>query len=212
MGEFIQSIQMMKVYIILFALTYIFFDGIYSKGLGPDPFSRGKSCTSNSDCTASGVTCCGAGQAWGRCCPDGLCLDNCTYGDITFDYCGTYCPDYPKTTQSTPAYLSTTTTGTTTVTTSATTSACPTCPPCKRRTTPSNLYGDDTTVTTTTVTTTATTTVTTTATTTVTTTDPNATTTGSTTVTTTDPNATTTVTTTSAATTSACTCPTCSYY
>merc|ERR1711936_661953 len=198
MGEFIQSIQMMKVYIILFALAYIFFDESYSKGLGPDPFSRGKSCTTNSDCnTAAGVTCCGAGNAWGRCRPDGLCLTNCTYGDITFDYCGTYCPDYPKTTQSTPAYLSTTTTGTTTVTTSATTSACPTCPPCKRRTTPSNLYGDDTTVTTTTVTTTATTTVTTTAT---------------TTVTTTDPNATTTVTTTSAATTSACTCPTCSYY
>merc|ERR1711910_147140 len=179
MGEFIQSIQMMKVYIILFALTYIFFDGIYSKGLGPDPFSRGKSCTSNSDCTASGVTCCGAGNAWGRCCPDGLCID-CTATDSTaFQYCGTYCPDYPKTTQSTPAYLSTTTTGTTTVTTSATTSACPTCPPCKRRTTPSNLYGDDTTVTTTTVTTTAT------VTTTPATVSTTVTTTGSTTVTTT---------------------------
>merc|ERR1711936_997746 len=124
MGEFIQSIQMMKVYIILFALAYIFFDESYSKGLGPDPFSRGKSCTSNSDCnTAAGVTCCGAGNAWGRCCPDGLCLTNCTYGDITFDYCGTYCPDYPKTTQSTPAYLSTTTTGGTTSATTVTTAS-----------------------------------------------------------------------------------------
>merc|ERR1712183_141610 len=186
MGEFIQSIQMLKVYIILFALAYIFFDESYSKGLGPDPFSRGKSCTSNSDCnTAAGVTCCGAGNAWGRCCPDGLCLTNCTYGDTTFDYCGTYCPDYPKTTQSTPAYLSTTTTGGTTSVTTVTTAS-----------------------------TTVSTTVTTTGSTTVTTTDPNAsttvtttpatvsttvtTTTGSTTVTTTDPNASTPVTTTPA--------------
>merc|ERR1711936_534387 len=181
MGEFIQSIQMMKVYIILFALAYIFFDKSYSKGLGPDPFSRGKSCTDSNDCnSAAGVTCCGAGEVWGRCCPDGLCID-CTATDSTaFQYCGTYCPDYPKTTQSTPAYLSTTTTGGTTSATTVTTAS-------------------------TTVTTTGSTTVTTTdpnASTTVTTTpatvSTTVTTTGSTTVTTTDPNASTTVTTTPA--------------
>merc|ERR1712018_239534 len=93
-------------------------------GLGPDPFSRGKSCDSNADCnTAAGVTCCGAGNAWGRCCPDGLCLTNCSYSGGTFEYCGTYCPDYPKTTQSTPAYLSTTTTGGTTSATTVTTAS-----------------------------------------------------------------------------------------
>ena len=68
-------------------------------GLGPGPFFRGNSCTANADCnTEAGVTCCGAGEVWGRCCPDGLCID-CTATDSTaFQYCGTYCPDYPKTT------------------------------------------------------------------------------------------------------------------
>ena len=40
---------------------------------------------------------------------------------ITFHYCGTYCPDHAKTTQTTPAYLSTTTShGPITTTTSTT--------------------------------------------------------------------------------------------
>merc|ERR1711862_676169 len=92
MGEFLQSIDMMKVYIILSVAVCIFFAKTYSISLGPDPFSRGKPCTSNDTCnSALGVMCCGAGQDWGRC-----------------------CPDYPKTTQSTPSYLSTTTATTTT--------------------------------------------------------------------------------------------------
>merc|ERR1712086_595642 len=112
---------MMKVYFILSVTVCIFFVKTYSMGLGPDPFSRGKACSADSDCnTALGVTCCGAGAAWGRCCPDGLCT-NCTDSDssTTFQYCGTYCPDHAKTTQTTPAYLSTTTTAATTTTTAS---------------------------------------------------------------------------------------------
>ena len=93
-----------------------------------DIFSGGKSCDSDSDCNVNaGVSCCGAGDgsASSRCCPTGLCK-NCPSDDnIQFHYCGTYCPDYPKTTQSTPPYLSTTTTPhphtTTTITTTTTT-------------------------------------------------------------------------------------------
>ena len=84
-------------------------------GLGPDPFSRGKPCTSNDTCnSALGVMCCGENTDYGRCCPDGLCKTDCSYNGATFEYCGTVCPDYPKTTQSTPSYLSTTTATTTT--------------------------------------------------------------------------------------------------
>ena len=84
-------------------------------GLGPDPFSRGKPCSSNDTCNSDlGVMCCGAGNDWGRCCPDGLCKTDCSYNGAKFEYCGTVCPDYPKTTQSTPSYLSTTTATTTT--------------------------------------------------------------------------------------------------
>ena len=86
--------------------------------LGPDPFSRGKPCSSDSNCNqALGVKCCGAGEASARCCPDGLCKTDCPCDSSctgTFSYCGTVCPDYPKTTQSTPSYLSTTTATTTT--------------------------------------------------------------------------------------------------
>merc|ERR1712008_18506 len=123
MGEFIHSIDMMKVYFILSVTVCIFFVKTYSMGLGPDPFSRGKACSADSDCnTALGVSCCGAGKDWGRCCPDRLCT-NCTDSSSsdTFQYCGTYCPDHAKTTQTTPAYLSTTTTGGTTTTTTAST-------------------------------------------------------------------------------------------
>ena len=86
-------------------------------GLGPDPFSRGKPCTANSTCNSDlGVMCCGEATTYGRCCPDGLCKTDCTDSSdgSTFSYCGTVCPDYPKTTQSTPSYLSTTTATTTT--------------------------------------------------------------------------------------------------
>ena len=86
-------------------------------GLGSDPFSSGKPCTANSTCNSDlGVMCCGEGTTYGRCCPDGLCKTDCTDSSdgSTFSYCGTVCPDYPKTTQSTPSYLSTTTATTTT--------------------------------------------------------------------------------------------------
>ena len=84
-------------------------------GLGSDPFSSGKPCTANSTCNSDlGVMCCGEDTTYGRCCPDGLCKTDCSYSGGTFSYCGTVCPDYPKTTQSTPSYLSTTTATTTT--------------------------------------------------------------------------------------------------
>merc|ERR1719361_585740 len=89
----------MKVYIILFVIAYIFFEKSYSKGLEPNPFSRGKSCINDGDCnTGAGLTCCGAGNAWGICCPDGLCKICYTTDNTRFQYCGTYCPDFPKTT------------------------------------------------------------------------------------------------------------------
>ena len=40
------------------------------------------------------------------------CKDN-SDENINFHYCGTYCPDHAKTTQSTPPYMSTTTPNTT---------------------------------------------------------------------------------------------------
>ena len=94
-------------------------------GLGSDPFSSGKPCSANSDCnTALGVTCCGVNTTYGRCCPDSLCITNCKASDsTTFDYCGSVCPDYPKTTQSTPSYLSTTKSTTTTATTTTASNA-----------------------------------------------------------------------------------------
>merc|ERR1719510_1160053 len=115
----------MKVYIILPAAVCIFFAKTYSISLGSDPFSSGKSCSANSDCnTALGVTCCGVGTNYGRCCPDSLCIMNCKASDsTTFDYCGSVCPDYPKTTQSTPSYLSTTKSTTTTATTTTASNA-----------------------------------------------------------------------------------------
>ena len=92
--------------------------------LGPDPFSRGKPCSLDTDCNqALGVSCCGAGEASARCCPDGLCTEchDANDNSINFHYCGTYCPDHAKTTQTTPAYLSTTTShGPITTTTSTT--------------------------------------------------------------------------------------------
>merc|ERR1712004_799464 len=123
MGEFLHSIDMMKVYIILPAAVCIFFAKTYSISLGSDPFSSGKPCTANSTCNSDlGVMCCGEGTTYGRCCPDGLCK-SCTQtsDSSTFYYCGTVCPDYPKTTQSTPSYLSTTKSTTTTTTSAATT-------------------------------------------------------------------------------------------
>merc|ERR1712001_758636 len=102
MGEFLLSINRMKVYFILSVAVCIFFAKTYSISLGPDPFSRGKPCTANSTCNSDlGVMCCGEGTTYGRCCPDGLCK-SCTQtsDSSTFYYCGTVCPDYPKTTQS----------------------------------------------------------------------------------------------------------------
>ena len=84
--------------------------------LGPDPFSGGKPCSANTDCNqALGVSCCGAGEASARCCPDGLCMicEDTSDQANTFHFCGTYCPDHAKTTQSTPPYMSTTTPNTT---------------------------------------------------------------------------------------------------
>ena len=100
--------------------------------LGPDPFSRGKPCSLDTDCNqALGVSCCGGEdhEASARCCPDGLCMEcqDANDNSVTFHYCGTYCPDHAKTTQTTPAYLSTTTSHgpitTTTTPTPTTTSA-----------------------------------------------------------------------------------------
>merc|ERR1711953_194761 len=119
------SIDMMKVYIILPAAVCIFFAKTYSISLGSDPFSSGKPCTANSTCNSDlGVMCCGEGTTYGRCCPDGLCK-SCTQtsDSSTFYYCGTVCPDYPKTTQSTPSYLSTTKSTTTTATTTTASNA-----------------------------------------------------------------------------------------
>ena len=94
--------------------------------LGPNPFSEGKPCDDDSNCNMPlGVTCCGVGELSGRCCPDGLCRECNSTGDPTkWHYCGTYCPDFPKTTQVTPPYLSTTTShgpSTTSTTTTTTT-------------------------------------------------------------------------------------------
>ena len=60
-------------------------------GLGSDPFSSGKPCSANSDCnTALGVTCCGVGTTYGKCCPDSLCITNCNASDST-----TFLPNCP---------------------------------------------------------------------------------------------------------------------
>merc|ERR1719492_338509 len=115
---------MMKVYIILSAAVCIFFAKTYSISLGSDPFSSGKPCSANTDCnTGLGVSCCGVNTTYGRCCPDSLCITNCNASDSTFYYCGSVCPDYPKTTQSTPSYLSTTKSTTTTATTTTASNA-----------------------------------------------------------------------------------------
>ena len=87
---------------------------MYCDGLAgpPDPGQSGctqdigKSCDFDSDCQMqAGITCCGAGNNWGICCPDGVCLICTTSMGTTFQYCGRgfECPDYPVTTPR-PAY------------------------------------------------------------------------------------------------------------